>query len=83
MRLGWGGGVVYREVGEKRWCEAEGGSDGGVLGACEKLPWFSLRRRQLSIVRALELSEAEQGVDCSCVAQRACIQLLGIYISIA
>ena len=54
---------------------------GEVLGACEKLPWF-LKAKTVAY-RALELSEAEQGVDCSCVAQRACIQLLGIYISIA
>jgi hypothetical protein len=36
-----------------------------------------------AVYHALELSEAELGVDCSCMGQRACIQHLGIYISIA
>jgi hypothetical protein len=59
VRLGWGGGVVYRRVGGKRWCEAE--REGGVLGACEKLPWFLKAKTVVYLYRALELFGGRAG----------------------
>lgn len=57
------------------------GEGGRGIGCMRKATLLSTVKTV--VYRALELSEAELGVDCWCIAQRACIQHLGIYISIA
>lgn len=62
----WKGGVVYRSVGEKRWYEAER-EEGYWVRAKSYLVFLT------AVYHTLQLSEAEEGVDCACIAQRACI----------
>ena len=68
------GGVVYRRVGERR---GKVEREGGVLGACEKLPCFL--EVKTVVYRARQLSEAEKRVDCEGVS--TCLHTIdpGIY----